>query len=102
MKGDKITAKLLSVQEIPKADKDMIKALSVPEGYISLGIVTADIDDVAYTAIDEATKKQMLSLFMLNQCMPDQGMRQRALQESLLGYWQDQIQQKLEAVLGDS
>jgi ethanolamine utilization protein EutL len=57
MKGDRIEARVLSVQEIPHADPALLAQLDVPEGYTSLGLVTADIDDAAYAAIDEATKK---------------------------------------------
>lgn len=57
MKGDPIKATVLSIQEIPNADPFLLKALNVPEGYRSLGIMTSDIDDVSYAAIDEATKK---------------------------------------------
>ena len=57
MKGDRIQATVLSIQEIPNADPFLLKALKVPEGYRSLGIMTSDIDDKSYAAIDEATKK---------------------------------------------
>ncbi|MCR4672160.1 MAG: ethanolamine utilization microcompartment protein EutL [Lachnospiraceae bacterium] len=57
MRGDRIEAKLLSAQEIPNADPALLAALGVPEGYMSLGILTTDIDDVSYAAMDEATKK---------------------------------------------
>ena len=57
MKGDRIQATVLSIQEIPNADPFLLKALKVPEGYRSLGIMTSDIDDISYAAIDEATKK---------------------------------------------
>ena len=56
MRGDRIEAQVLSVQEIPNADPDLLEALQVPKGLRSLGIMTSDIDDAAYTAIDEATK----------------------------------------------
>ncbi len=57
MKGDKICAALLSVQEIYQVDEGLLKHLQVPEKYHSLGIVTKDLDDVSYAALDEATKK---------------------------------------------
>ena len=57
MKGDRIQATVLSIQEIPNADPFLLKALKVPEGYRSLGLMTSDIDDISYAAIDEATKK---------------------------------------------
>ncbi|NLL62714.1 MAG: ethanolamine utilization microcompartment protein EutL [Ruminococcaceae bacterium] len=57
MKGDRIHTKLLSVQEIPNADKALLEQLNVPAGFRSLGILTTDCDDVGYVALDEATKK---------------------------------------------
>lgn len=57
MKGDALRAKVLSVKLISNVNLDMAKALSLDPGQRSIGIFTADIDDVAYTALDEATKK---------------------------------------------
>ena len=57
MKGDRIVTSLLSLQEIPNAESQLLEQLGVPEGHKSLGIVTTDCDDVSYAAIDEATKK---------------------------------------------
>ena len=57
MKGDRIVTSLLSLQEIPNAEPQLLAKLNVPEGHKSLGIVTTDCDDVSYAAIDEATKK---------------------------------------------
>ena len=57
MRGDRIEAKLLSAQEIPNADPALLAALGVPEGLMSLGILTTDNDDISYAAMDEATKK---------------------------------------------
>lgn len=57
MKGEAIRATVLSIQEIPRADAGLLKGLKVPKGYGSLGIITTDIDDVSYAALDEATKK---------------------------------------------
>ena len=62
MLGDPIKTKVLSVRIIPNADPYLLKRLHVPEGHRSLGIFTADCDDVAYTAIDEATKKAMVTV----------------------------------------
>lgn len=42
---------------IPSAEKDLVASLDVPEGFSSLGIITTDLDDVSYAALDEATKK---------------------------------------------
>ncbi len=57
MKGDPIKATVLSIQEIPNADAALLEALHVEKPYRSLGILTTDIDDISYAAVDEATKK---------------------------------------------
>ena len=55
MKGDRLKANVLAVRLIPNVDNDMAKELELPEGHRSIGIITADCDDVTYTALDEAT-----------------------------------------------
>ncbi|HIU26052.1 MAG TPA: ethanolamine utilization microcompartment protein EutL [Candidatus Copromorpha excrementigallinarum] len=62
MKGDAVKANVLSVQEIPRADRHLMRALKVPQEYESLGIITTDIDDVSYAALDEATKKARVAV----------------------------------------
>lgn len=56
MRGDRLTAKVLSIQYIPNADPSLLKSLRVPKSHTSLGIITTDCDDVTYAALDEATK----------------------------------------------
>ncbi len=56
MRNDAIRASVLSVKVISNVDNVMAKELNLPSGYKSIGIFTADCDDVAYTAMDEATK----------------------------------------------
>ena len=62
MLGSKMKTNVLSVRIIPNADPMLLKELKVPEGHRSLGIFTTDCDDVSYTALDEATKKAMVSV----------------------------------------
>ena len=57
MKGDPLKARLLSVKIIPNVNQEMAASLNLRPEQRSLGIVTADSDDVTYTALDEATKK---------------------------------------------
>ncbi|OYT15699.1 MAG: microcompartment protein EutL [Bacteroidetes bacterium 4572_77] len=57
MKGDLVRAKVLSVKIIPNVNKDLAKAMKLKKNRVSVGIITTDIDDVSYTALDEATKK---------------------------------------------
>lgn len=57
MKNDPIRAQVLSVKLIPNVDRDLAKALELGSEHRSIGMITSDIDDVSYTALDEATKK---------------------------------------------
>lgn len=57
MRGDLIKAEILSIQEIPNADEGLLKGLKLSGEYRSLGIITTDVDDISYAALDEATKK---------------------------------------------
>lgn len=62
MTGSPIGAKVLCVRIIPSADPLLLGQLPVPAGHRSLGLLTADCDDVAYAAIDEATKKAAVTV----------------------------------------
>ena len=42
---------------LPNADPALLGQLTLRDGDRSLGLLTADCDDVAYAALDEATKK---------------------------------------------
>jgi ethanolamine utilization protein EutL len=52
-----LKSKVLTMKIIPNANADLVKELDLPEGHRSIGLFTTDCDDVAYTALDEATKK---------------------------------------------
>ena len=56
MKGDKLRANLLGIRLISNSSPELLKGLEIDEKYKSIGIITADSDDVLYTALDEATK----------------------------------------------
>ncbi len=64
MKNDPLKASVLSVKMIPNVDDDMKKELNLPDDHRSIGMITTDCDDVGYTALDEATKKQRYLLYM--------------------------------------
>ena len=57
MIGDPLKTTVLSMKIIPNVDPVLAKELGVPEGHHSIGLFTTDCDDVAYTALDESTKK---------------------------------------------
>lgn len=56
MMDREVRARPLAVQIIPRIDEQLAAELNVSESVRSLGILTSTIDDVGYTALDEATK----------------------------------------------
>ena len=52
-----LKSQVLSMKIIPNLNADMIAELKLPAGHRSIGLFTTDCDDVAYVALDEATKK---------------------------------------------
>ena len=56
-KNDRLSASILAAKIIPNVSADLIESYKLKPGQKSLGLVTADCDDVTYTALDEATKK---------------------------------------------
>ncbi|MDF1510008.1 ethanolamine utilization microcompartment protein EutL [Robertmurraya sp. DFI.2.37] len=56
MKNERLQANILSVKIISNISPDMAKELDLKPYHKSLGLITADTDDVTYTALDEATK----------------------------------------------
>lgn len=56
MKRDPLAAKVLATKIIPNVDPDLAKALGLKPEQKSIALITADCDDVTYTALDEATK----------------------------------------------
>lgn len=56
MINDQLRATVLSVKLIPNINSEIAKNFELKPGHKSIGIITADSDDVMYTALDEATK----------------------------------------------
>lgn len=57
MRSNTIRAKLLSMKLVSNVVDALEKKIKLPEGHKSIGVFTSDCDDVAYIAMDEATKK---------------------------------------------
>lgn len=57
MIGDLIKAEILAAKIIPDVHPELAGSLELGSGRHSLGLLTCSSDDVAYTALDEATKK---------------------------------------------
>ena len=56
MKNDAIRPNVLGVKILSNVSPEMAKKLNLEQHHKSLGLITADCDDVTYTALDEATK----------------------------------------------
>lgn len=56
MKGDHVKAAVLATRIIPNIDMGMARSLGLGPNFRSVALITADSDDVTYTALDEATK----------------------------------------------
>ncbi|MDB0438874.1 ethanolamine utilization microcompartment protein EutL [Clostridioides difficile] len=56
MKNDIIRPKILGIKMISNISPEMAQKLKLNSDHKSLGFITADCDDVTYTALDEATK----------------------------------------------
>ncbi|MDP4161009.1 MAG: BMC domain-containing protein, partial [Bacillota bacterium] len=52
-----IKPKVLAVRLIPNVAPDLAEKLGLTGYQRSIGMITADIDDATYVALDEATKK---------------------------------------------
>lgn len=57
MRNDPIRAKVLSAKLISNVSPDLAASFNLQPHHRSIGLLTTDIDDVSYTALDEATKK---------------------------------------------
>ncbi len=53
---DRIYAKPLAVQLIPRVDRDFAGKMNLRDDQVSIGLITADNDDATYVSIDHATK----------------------------------------------
>ncbi|MBR4031005.1 MAG: ethanolamine utilization microcompartment protein EutL, partial [Clostridia bacterium] len=62
MKNEKLRPKVLSTRMIANSSSDLIAKLGVATNYKSLGLITSDMDDVTYTALDEATKSAQVEV----------------------------------------
>ena len=62
MRGDLMRATVLSMRLIPRVDDGLKERLKLDNSVHAIGLLTCDSDDVGYAAIDEATKKAMVSV----------------------------------------
>ncbi|MGG1516499.1 ethanolamine utilization microcompartment protein EutL [Paenibacillus oryzisoli] len=65
---ERIKAEILAVRMIPNVDATLAAQFPLKPGYRSLGILTTTIDDVGYTALDEATKRAEVEVVYARSC----------------------------------
>lgn len=85
MTGDPIPTKILSLRILPNADPMLLERLQVPPGHRSLGLFTADCDDVSYAALDEATKRAMVTVVYARSMYAGAGNSSTALAGEFIG-----------------
>ncbi|MDD2414987.1 MAG: ethanolamine utilization microcompartment protein EutL [Eubacteriaceae bacterium] len=68
MKGDVLQTNILATKIIPNVNAELAKSLKLPKELKSLALITADCDDVTYTALDEATKKAEVEVVYAKSC----------------------------------
>lgn len=56
MTGDLLPVQILATHTIANVSESLAERLSLPAGHRSIGLITADSDDMTYCALDEATK----------------------------------------------
>ncbi|MHC0036402.1 ethanolamine utilization microcompartment protein EutL [Pseudoneobacillus sp. C159] len=54
---ERIHAEILAVRLIPNVDPDLAKQFNLASHHRSVAIFTSTVDDIGYTALDEATKR---------------------------------------------
>ncbi|MCL1855835.1 MAG: BMC domain-containing protein, partial [Clostridia bacterium] len=62
MRGDLMRATVLSTRMIPRVDEELKELLKLDKSVHAIGLLTCDSDDVGYTALDEATKKALVTV----------------------------------------
>lgn len=68
MKGDPLRTTVLATKIIPNVNPELAKSLELAPHLKSLALITADCDDVTYTALDEATKKAEVEVVYAKSC----------------------------------
>ncbi len=53
----RVKADVLAIRVIPNVDQHLVKQFKLKRDQRSLGLLTTTIDDIGYTAVDEATKR---------------------------------------------
>lgn len=85
MRQERLGANVLSVKIIPNVDAELAQQLELTASQRSLGIITADCDDVTYVALDEATKKAEVDVVYAKSLYAGAGNAQTKLAGEVIG-----------------
>lgn len=85
MKRDPLKTTVLASQLIPNVDPELAKELNLGPDQKSLALITADCDDVTYTALDEATKKADVKVVYAKSCYAGAGNASTKLAGEIIG-----------------
>lgn len=66
---DLIRPSVTAMRVIASVNAEFARELKLPPHIRSLGLISADSDDVTYIAADEATKQAMVEVVMAARCM---------------------------------
>lgn len=85
MKHDKLRPKILATRTIASVSSALVTTLNLPQGHKSIGLISADMDDVTYTALDEATKAANVKVVYAKSMYAGAANASTALQGEVIG-----------------
>jgi ethanolamine utilization protein EutL len=100
---ERIYADILTVRVIPNVDPDLAKQFNLEPHHRSLAIFTSTIDDIGYTALDEATKRADITVAYAKSFYAGSGNASGPLSGEMIGIISgpspDEVQSGMDAVL---
>jgi ethanolamine utilization protein EutL len=100
---ERIHADILAVRVIPNVDPDLAKQFNLEPHHRSLAIFTSTVDDIGYTALDEATKRADIQVVYARSFYAGSGHASGPLSGEMIGIIAgvspDEVKSGMEAVL---
>ncbi len=100
---ERIHADILAVRVIPNVDPDLAKQFSLEPHHRSLAIFTSTVDDIGYTALDEATKRAAVEVVYARSFYAGSGHASGPLSGEMIGILAgpspDEVKSGMDAVL---
>jgi ethanolamine utilization protein EutL len=100
---ERIYADILAIRVIPNVDSGLAKHFKLDPYHRSLGIFTSTVDDIGYTALDEATKRAEVEVVYARSFYAGAGHASGPLSGEMIGVMAgpspDEVKSGMEAVL---